>query len=557
MNQLSPARTFIDKAAETPQRDRYSSVAIAFHWAIAASILIQLALGFHMGDLEGLGRSVLLQIHKTVGVSVLLLTLGRLAWRAMNPPPPHADTLTKVERLVSHGVHMGFYAALFLLPLTGWAMVSMQRPGGMKILGGLLTWPAFPGAALVPGKGQDIAADVLDRSHTVLVWVMIGLLALHIAGALKHHFISKDRTLARMAPGVKPGSFTDKRLLSIPAVVILVAALVYLPKLPTHFDRPKPKDLASADIYRDIVGPSLDRRCGFCHSEDVSKGGLSLTSYDGVMQGGRDGKAVVPGHPERSELYRRITLPVDHAQYMPKDGKPPLGKSEVAAIQWWIAQGAPSSAKIGALKLTPDAKAALGALLGGDQGGDDDQSGLPQGPALPAAPAADPGAIAKLVADGFIVRPAQAKSNLLVVDFSSPKPVTADAMADLAKLGPQVVSLNLRHAGIADAMLKPMAGFPNLQTLRLEENPITDAAAKDIAGIKTLTYLNLTNTKVTDAGFAEVATLPRLQRLYLWGAAVTPAAVDRVKAARKDLILSTGLTAKDVKVETAVMAPSN
>ncbi len=554
MNQLSPTWTF---TANASRPDRYSTVAIAFHWAIAAAIVIQLALGFHMGDLEGLGRSVLLQIHKTVGISVLLLTLARLAWRATNPPPPHADNLTRIERAASHWVHMGFYGALVLLPLTGWAMVSMQRSGGMKILGGLVTWPGFPGASLLPGNAQDIAADVLDRSHSVLVWMMIGLLALHVAGALKHHFISRDRTLARMAPGVKPGSFTDKRLLSIPAVVVLVAGLVYLPRLPTHFDRPKPRDLASTDIYLDIVGPSLDRRCGFCHSEDVSKGGLSLTNYDGVMQGGRDGKVIIPGHPEKSDLYRRITLPVDHAQYMPKDGKPPLGKSEVAAIRWWIAQGAPGSAKVGSLKLTPDATTALKTLLGGDSGGDDDQGGLPRGPALPAAPAADKGAIAKLVADGFIVRPAQTRSNLLVVDFSSPKPVTADAIADMTKLGPQIFSLNLRHAGVTDAMVKSVAGFPNLETLRLEENPITDAAAKDIAGIKTLTYLNLTNTKVTDAGFAEVAALPKLDRLYLWGTAVTPAAIDKAKAAHKDLILSAGLTAKDVKVETAEMKPTN
>src|SRR4051812_46104322 len=78
-------------------RDRYSTVAIVFHWLIAAGIVIQLALGFHMGDLEGLGRSVLLQIHKTVGISILVLTVARLAWRFVNKPPPHGDSLTPIE----------------------------------------------------------------------------------------------------------------------------------------------------------------------------------------------------------------------------------------------------------------------------------------------------------------------------------------------------------------------------------------------------------------------------------------------------------------------------
>ena len=79
----------------------------------------------------------------------------------------------------------------------------------------------------------------------------------------------------------------------------------------------------------------------------------------------------------------------------------------------------------------------------------------------------------------------------------------------------------------------------------------------DIAGIKSLTYLNLTNTKVTDAGFNEVAALPKLEKLYIWGTTVSPAAVDKVKAEHKGMLVYAGLTEKDVKVETKTMVPSN
>ena len=539
-------------------RDRYSTVAIVFHWLIAAAIVVQLSLGWRMGDLEGLGRSLFLNIHKTVGIAILVLTAARLIWRLMNPPPPHGTNLHKLEKLASHWVHMGFYTALFLLPLTGWAMVSMQRPGAMKILGGLLHWPAFPGVLLVPSAARDNAADLLDTTHAALVWVMVALLFLHIAGALKHHFVSKDRTLTRMAPGIEPGSFTSRRLLAIPATVALAAAVIYLPKLPVAMARPKPASVAATDIYTDIVGPSLERRCGFCHSEDVSKGGLSLTSYDSIMQGGRSGRVIVPGHPEKSELFRRITLPTDHAQYMPKDGKPPLGKSEIAAIQWWIAQGAPRSAKVGSLKLTPDAASAIKTLIAGDSGDDEQTEGAPAaGPPLPTAAPADKAVVAKLLDEGFIVRRAALNSNLVAVDYVSPKPVTAETMADLNKLGPQLLSLNLRHAGITDAMVGAIAAYPNLQSLRLEANEVTDAGAKALAAAKGLTYLNLTGTKVTDAGLETVAALPKLERLYIWNTAVTPAAVDKLKAAKKDLFVSAGLTAKDVVVDTKLMQPSN
>jgi hypothetical protein len=361
-----------------------------------------------------------------------------------------------------------------------------------------------------------------------------------------------------MAPGVEPGSFTNRRLLSIPATVVLVAAVVYLPKLPIAHARPKPATVASADIYADIVGPSLERRCGFCHSEDVSKGGLSLTSYDGVMQGGRSGRVIVPGHPEKSELYRRITLPMDHAQYMPKDGKPPLGKSEIAAIQGWIAQGAPRSAKVASLKLTPEATSAIKTLIAGDSGDEQQTEGAPAaGPALPAAAPADKAVVARLLDEGFFVRRAALNSNLVVVDYISPKPVTAEAMADLIKIGPQVLTLNLRHAGVTDAMVGPIAAFPNLRSLRLEGNDVTDAALRSLAAAGGLTYLNLTGTKVTDAGLGTVANVPKLERLYIWNTAVTPAAVDRLKAAKKDLFVSSGLTAKDVVAETKVVEPVN
>jgi len=75
--------------------------------------------------------------------------------------------------------------------------------------------------------------------------------------------------------------------------------------------------------------------------------------------------------------------------------------------------------------------------------------------------------------------------------------------------------------------------------------------------LKNLTYLNLTNTNVTDAGLDQVSTLPKLSRVYVWGTTITPAAVDKVKATCKDLTVDLGLTAKDIPVETKVIAPAN
>ncbi|HXL20169.1 MAG TPA: hypothetical protein VN961_21850, partial [Streptosporangiaceae bacterium] len=176
---------------------------------------------------------------------------------------------------------------------------------------------------------------------------------------------------------------------------------------------------------------------------------------------------------------------------------------------------------------------------------------------LPQVAEADKAAVAKVVAAGFIVRKVAKGSNLVDVDYVSANPVTPEMINDLASFGPNILRLNLRHAGVTDAEVTTIAGFSNLRRLRLEENVVTDAAATDIAGLKNLTYLNLTNTKVTDAGLDQISTLPKLSRIYVWGTTITPAAVDKVKAACKDVTVYAGLTAKDVPVETKIMTPAN
>jgi cytochrome b561 len=539
------------------QRDRYSTVAIVLHWTIAAALTLQLALGWHLADLEGLGRSTLLQLHKSVGITILVLTLVRLGWRFGNPPPAPHSSLTALERRLSHWVHVGFYAALLALPLTGWAMVSTRLTGGMTLFA-VIPWPQVPFLTALPGDVQDLLSDLFHKSHDVLVWIALALIALHVAGALKHHLISRDPTVARMAPGVAPGRVLDPRLLAIPAVVAALAALVYLPRLADRPSRPKVVQLAKADVYLDIVGPVLDRRCGFCHNDDDARGGLSLTSRAAILQGGRGGPAVVPGRPDRSELLRRAFLPVDNPKHMPKDGKPALTRDEIATISWWIAQGAPGGGRVGDLKPPPAAIVAMNGVLGSDSAGEDAEGPGAREAALPVVAPADKAALDKVVADGFIVRKAKATSNLLVADYIAPTPLTDAAVADLARLGPQLLELNLRHAGAIDVQVRAIVkASAHLDTLRLEDNPVTDAVAGDIAALKSLAYLNIDSTKITDTGFAVLAQIPSLRRLHLWASAVTPQAVARVRSARKDLVLDVGLTAKDVPPNTKVVEPAN
>ncbi|MDI1365430.1 MAG: cytochrome b/b6 domain-containing protein, partial [bacterium] len=94
-------------------RTRYTNVAIIIHWLIAAAILFQIILGWRAGDgPKGATTFALYQLHKSIGITILLLSLARLAWRLVNPPPPAPIGQPRWEQIASRIVHVGFYVIL-------------------------------------------------------------------------------------------------------------------------------------------------------------------------------------------------------------------------------------------------------------------------------------------------------------------------------------------------------------------------------------------------------------------------------------------------------------
>ncbi len=182
---------------------RYSTVAIILHWLIAALLVWIVLLGWEAEDLRGTAKMVPLQLHKPLGILVLLLTLARLAWRRVRPAPPLNPGLKPWERNLAKAVHIGFYLLLLLIPLTGWAMVSasaliIQYPINMF---GLFDWPAIPWLYEMAAEPRHDIHEQFETVHKLAAKVIIyGLIPLHILGALKHQFIDKHNDLARMIP---------------------------------------------------------------------------------------------------------------------------------------------------------------------------------------------------------------------------------------------------------------------------------------------------------------------------------------------------------------------
>jgi cytochrome b561 len=179
---------------------RYSNVSIAFHWITALLLAIQLPLGFAMESLADAQRGAVVQVHKSMGLTILLLSLARLGWRLAHPWPPMSQTVKHWEALLARATHVAFYVALLAAPLIGWAMSSASPRGGNLYFWGL-PWFKLP----VPRDGD--LAGALSSAHSAVAWIVIATVALHIAGALKHHFHDRNETLWRMAPLFgKPGT---------------------------------------------------------------------------------------------------------------------------------------------------------------------------------------------------------------------------------------------------------------------------------------------------------------------------------------------------------------
>ena len=205
-------------------RTRYSTVAIVLHWLIAAAIIFQVILAWRMDGRTPQGFA-LIQLHKSVGISILLLSLARLAWRLTHRPPPLPAGMATWERWVAKVAHIGLYVIMIGMPITGWIMVSTSRIQVPTLLFGAIPWPHFPGLAHLVGPAKTAWNSFGQTGHEVLAWGAYVLIALHVAGALKHQLFSRDEpVLAHMAPGANPGRWFDPRLIAIAVVALGVAA---------------------------------------------------------------------------------------------------------------------------------------------------------------------------------------------------------------------------------------------------------------------------------------------------------------------------------------------
>lgn len=276
------------------------------------------------------------------------------------------------------------------------------------------------------------------------------------------------------------------------------------------------------------IRPIMADNCYKCHGPKKEKGKLRLDTLAAFEKGGKDGKVIVPGDPDKSDLYRRITLPKDDDDVMPPEGDP-LPKDKQALVKQWIAQGASFGNWKG------DAGAAI-ASSGGSS-----ESAAPAEAPLPTVPVANAGTMDKIRQTGALAMPLAQNTNLVEVDMNLVGDHIDNAkLADLAPVAQQVAALNLARTHVTDDGLKALEPLKNLRKLHLENTKIGDAGLTHLKGLTSLEYLNLYGTQVTDSGLAELEGLKNLKSLYLWQTKVTPAGVEKLKQALPKCDINTG-----------------
>ncbi len=303
---------------------------------------------------------------------------------------------------------------------------------------------------------------------------------------------------------------------------------------PKAVPRPPVTVLDSADIFLDVIHPVIQSKCSSCHNLDKTKGQLLLTSYEDMLQGGKEGPSVVPGDLEKSLMFQRVILPSTHDDYMPAEGKTGLTDDELAVLEWWITNDAPSSMQLAYMKVDSEVSPKFERVLGIAVSAD---NRLPRTEVT----AADSSSIKAALAEGFVIKRIIPESNFLEVRL----PFTGQNLSTmqiqvLLPLKEQIAWVDLSQGRVTDADLELIGQLASVTRLNLSNNQLTDEGINHLADLGGLSYLNLYGTSVSDASLNVLKNLPGLKSLYLWQTEVTDTGITLLKTERPDIKIILG-----------------
>ncbi len=185
---------------------RYTRVAATLHWAIAALIAVNVILGFSAGSFpDGWVRPVI-DLHKSIGLTVLGLVLVRILWRVSHHPPPLPSSYPRLERVGAHAAHLALYVLILVLPISGWLHDSAFKDAAAHPLRifWIIPWFRIGAIASLDPATKERVHSFFFAVHVWSGYLLYAVVALHVLGALKHQFIDRHAEFARMRIGRPP-----------------------------------------------------------------------------------------------------------------------------------------------------------------------------------------------------------------------------------------------------------------------------------------------------------------------------------------------------------------
>ena len=170
---------------------QFGIIAVVFHWLVALPVFILFALGWWMTELDYYDSWYKLGPwwHKSIGVMLFLTVTLRLCWRFFSPQPQPLSNHKPWEIKIAHTVHLLLYLLLFVIMLSGY-LISTADNRAIEVFG----WFSVPATITSIPEQEDVAGQI----HFIVASILIGLVLLHAAAALKHHFVDRDRSLMRI-----------------------------------------------------------------------------------------------------------------------------------------------------------------------------------------------------------------------------------------------------------------------------------------------------------------------------------------------------------------------
>ena len=176
--------------------EQWGTVSKVLHWLVVLLILLMAWIGLRMGDMpNGPDKIASYALHKSVGITILMLVIARIGWRFYAGAPDGVPGTPRWQERIASLTHLALYALLLAMPLSGWILNSAS--------GFPLQWFGLVNLPAIADKDHDLH-ELAEGIHEWLFWAMVTLVVMHAAAAFYHHLVQRDATLTRMLPARRP-----------------------------------------------------------------------------------------------------------------------------------------------------------------------------------------------------------------------------------------------------------------------------------------------------------------------------------------------------------------